>query len=45
MTGGEPLVKLMTDGILLAETVTDRALHAYDTISEQALNAYAQAAQ
>jgi ATP-dependent helicase HrpA len=32
VTGGEPLVKLMTDGILLAETVTDRALRAYDTI-------------
>ena len=32
VTGGEPLVKLMTDGILLAETITDRALRAYDTL-------------
>ncbi|MFO1319645.1 MAG: ATP-dependent RNA helicase HrpA [Burkholderiales bacterium] len=32
VTGGEPLVKLMTDGILLAETVTDRSLRAYDTL-------------
>ncbi|MEI7969818.1 MAG: ATP-dependent RNA helicase HrpA [Betaproteobacteria bacterium] len=32
MTGAEPLVKLMTDGILLAETVSDRSLRAYDTI-------------
>ena len=32
ITGGEPLVKLMTDGILLAETVTDRSLRAYDTL-------------
>lgn len=31
-TGAEPLVKLMTDGILLAETQTDRSLRAYDTI-------------
>jgi ATP-dependent helicase HrpA len=31
-TGGEPLIKLMTDGILLAETVNDRQLRAYDTI-------------
>ncbi len=32
VTGDEPLVKLMTDGILLAETVNDRQLRAYDTI-------------
>lgn len=31
-TGADPLVKLMTDGILLAETQHDRALRAYDTI-------------
>ena len=30
--GPEPFVKLMTDGILLAETQTDRSLRAYDTI-------------
>jgi ATP-dependent helicase HrpA len=30
--GPEPFVKLMTDGILLAETQTDRQLRAYDTI-------------
>ncbi|MCW5625476.1 MAG: ATP-dependent RNA helicase HrpA [Burkholderiales bacterium] len=30
--GNEPFVKLMTDGILLAETQTDRSLRAYDTI-------------
>jgi ATP-dependent helicase HrpA len=29
---GDPLIKLMTDGILLAETITDRSLRAYDTI-------------
>ena len=32
VTGGEPLVKLMTDGILLAETVSDHSLRAYDTL-------------
>ncbi|MBI1397363.1 MAG: ATP-dependent RNA helicase HrpA [Betaproteobacteria bacterium] len=31
-SGPDVLVKLMTDGILLAETVTDRHLRAYDTI-------------
>ncbi|MER7045128.1 ATP-dependent RNA helicase HrpA [Streptomyces jumonjinensis] len=30
--GGDTLVKLMTDGILLAEIQTDRELRAYDTI-------------
>ncbi len=30
--GPEPFVKLMTDGILLAETQTDRSLRAYDTL-------------
>jgi ATP-dependent helicase HrpA len=30
--GPEPFVKLMTDGILLAETQADRQLRAYDTI-------------
>ncbi|MFF3326015.1 ATP-dependent RNA helicase HrpA [Streptomyces sp. NPDC002889] len=30
--GGETFVKLMTDGILLAEIQTDRELRAYDTI-------------
>ncbi|MCM2390937.1 ATP-dependent RNA helicase HrpA [Streptomyces albipurpureus] len=30
--GGDTLVKLMTDGILLAEVQTDRELRAYDTI-------------
>ncbi len=30
--GGDTLVKLMTDGILLAEIQTDRELHQYDTI-------------
>jgi ATP-dependent helicase HrpA len=30
--GPEPFIKLMTDGILLAETQTDRSLRAYDTI-------------
>ena len=31
-TSSEPLIKVMTDGILLAETVKDRNLLAYDTI-------------
>jgi ATP-dependent helicase HrpA len=31
-TSAEPLIKVMTDGILLAETVKDRDLLAYDTI-------------
>ena len=31
-TSAEPLIKVMTDGILLAETVQDRDLLAYDTI-------------
>ncbi len=31
-SSGEPLIKVMTDGILLAETVKDRHLLAYDTI-------------
>ncbi len=31
-TGATTAVKLMTDGILLAETQHDRGLHAYDTI-------------
>ena len=31
-TSAEPLIKVMTDGILLAETVNDRDLLAYDTI-------------
>ena len=31
-TSTEPLIKVMTDGILLAETVQDRDLLAYDTI-------------
>jgi ATP-dependent helicase HrpA len=31
-TSSEPLIKVMTDGILLAETVKDRRLLAYDTI-------------
>ena len=31
-TSAEPLIKVMTDGILLAETVQDRNLLAYDTI-------------
>jgi ATP-dependent helicase HrpA len=31
-TGGNPLVKIMTDGILLMETQTDQHLRAYDTI-------------
>ncbi|MCX5835794.1 MAG: ATP-dependent RNA helicase HrpA, partial [Deltaproteobacteria bacterium] len=31
-TSTEPLIKVMTDGILLAETVKDRNLLAYDTI-------------
>ena len=31
-TSSEPLIKVMTDGILLAETVKDRHLLAYDTI-------------
>ncbi|MFI6289463.1 ATP-dependent RNA helicase HrpA [Streptomyces sp. NPDC051018] len=30
--GGDTYLKLMTDGILLAEIQTDRELHAYDTI-------------
>jgi ATP-dependent helicase HrpA len=30
--GDDTLVKFMTDGILLAETQSDRGLHAYDTI-------------
>ncbi|MBP1710638.1 MAG: ATP-dependent helicase [Deltaproteobacteria bacterium] len=31
-TSAEPLIRVMTDGILLAETVQDRDLLAYDTI-------------
>lgn len=31
-TSAEPLIKVMTDGILLAETVQDRELLGYDTI-------------
>ena len=31
-TSAEPLIKVMTDGMLLAETVQDRDLLAYDTI-------------
>ncbi len=31
-TSAEPFIKVMTDGILLAETVTDQLLLAYDTI-------------
>jgi len=31
-SSGEPLIKVMTDGILLTETVKDRNLLAYDTI-------------
>ncbi|PKN74716.1 MAG: ATP-dependent RNA helicase HrpA [Deltaproteobacteria bacterium HGW-Deltaproteobacteria-10] len=31
-TSAEPLIKVMTDGILLAETVSDQLLLAYDTI-------------
>ncbi len=31
-TSAEPLIKVMTDGILLAETVSDPLLLAYDTI-------------
>ena len=31
-TSAEPLIRVMTDGILLAETVGDRNLPAYDTI-------------
>jgi ATP-dependent helicase HrpA len=31
-TSSEPLIKVMTDGILLAETINDRHLLAYDTI-------------
>ncbi len=31
-TSAEPLIKVMTDGILLAETVSDSLLLAYDTI-------------
>ncbi len=31
-SSSEPLIKVMTDGILLAETVKDRRLLAYDTI-------------
>ena len=31
-TSSEPLIKVMTDGILLTETVKDRRLLAYDTI-------------
>ena len=31
-SGDDPYIKLMTDGILLAETQTDRFLNAYDTL-------------
>src|SRR5438552_3482841 len=31
-TGGDAYIKLMTDGILLAETRSDRSLSAYDTL-------------